>query len=419
MKELLKVLTVDQAKATIIGALEKRQIETEDIRLEDALGRTIAENIVSEDRIPSFSRSTVDGYAVQAKDSFGASEGMPLPVEVVGEVLMGKEVSGKVKPGQAFAIPTGGMLPDNCDAVVMLEYTNELDNRTIEVYKAVAPGENVVKAGEDLEVGEEVLVQGSILRPQDLGVLAALGKDRIKVYKKCKVGILSTGDEVVSISEKPLGGQVRDINSYAILGLVQEAGGIGTLYGIIPDEEDQLRYAVKKALDENDIVVVSGGSSVGTKDATAKIFQEFCHEGLLFHGISIKPGKPTILAKTQNKLLFGLPGHPVSAMVVFNIFGKLAMDIMMGREGYRDDLPIKGVLTKNIPSSPGREEYIRVKVEKGKEGNEGNQVTPKLGKSGLITTMVEANAFLVVPLDKQGYTQGQEVDVHLFRRIPR
>ncbi|WP_031517954.1 gephyrin-like molybdotransferase Glp [Desulfofalx alkaliphila] len=406
--ELFNVLTVEQAKAVISENYKKMQLER--VSLTDSLGRVLAADVLAREDVPGFDRSTMDGYAVKAKDTFGASESLPAYLDIGGQVLMGKEPRGELKIGQAWAIPTGGMLPPGADAVVMVEYTEELDEQTIGVTRPVAPGENVVRRGEDVQSGSVVFKAGHRIRPQDLGLLSAVGVTDVAVLPTVKVGIVSTGDEVVAPEKLPQPGQVRDINSYALYGQVKQGGGSAKLYGLVKDDFDSLKETLTAAMAENDIVLVSGGSSVGTRDVTAKVIDTLGKPGVLFHGINIKPGKPTIGAVVGGKILFGLPGHPVSAMVVYN----LLVDPLVRWGSYQNagkELFIRAKLNRNMRSAAGREDFLRVRLyfDQGELMAE-----PVLGKSGLISTMVKADGLARVPEGKEGVEAGEYLEVKLF-----
>lgn len=408
--ELFNVLTVQQARETLTAHLPARAKE-EIVPLLKGLNRILARDITARDDVPGFDRSTMDGYALRARDTFGATESLPAYVDVTGEVMMGQEAAGPVGPGQAWVIPTGGMLPPGADAVVMVEYTEELDQHTIGVTKPVAPGDHLVRRGEDVAAGSVVLTAGHCLRPQDLGLLAAVGITRVPVLEPLKVGILSTGNELIEPEHPATPGKVRDINSYTLYGQVLEAGGLPTLYGIIEDHFETLRSAMVKALAENDMVLISGGSSVGARDVTANVIETLGSPGVLFHGIAIKPGKPSIGAVVEGKTVFGLPGHPVSAMVVFDLLARPIIE-SAGPAQPRRAFPLRAAITRNIHSATGREDFLRVTLRRQEDGTV--VADPVLGKSGLISTMVKADGVAHIPLTKEGVEAGELVDVWLF-----
>lgn len=406
--ELFNVLTVAQARELLQQHM--RLMTTEHLPILAALGRVLAADVKAKENVPGFSRATMDGYAVKAQDTFGASEGLPAYLDVVEEVQMGHSPTGQLKMGQAWSIPTGGMLPAGADAVVMVEYTEELDSKTIGITRPVAPGENVVRQGEDVPAGSVVLTAGHKIRPQDLGVLAATGITEVPVMTTLKVGIISTGDEVVPPDVVPQPGQIRDINSYTLYGLALQGGAAAKLYGIVKDDFASLKAVMATALAENDVVLVSGGSSVGARDVTAQVIVDLGKPGVLFHGINIKPGKPTIGAVVNGKAVFGLPGHPVSAMVAY----QLLVDPLVRWGGYdnaNQEVSVKVKITRNMPSAAGREDFLRVRLhdEQGELYAE-----PILGKSGLISTMVKGHGLARIPEAKEGIEAGEYIEVKIF-----
>jgi molybdopterin molybdotransferase len=298
MKEFFKVKTIDQA-------LEYRKLfspmPTESISLTESIGRILAADIRSDIDLPDFSRSIMDGFAVKGSSTFGASEGNPAYLTVTGTVAMGESPDISLGPGEAVRISTGGMLPAGADSVVMVEHTGAIDDTTIEVYRSVAPGQNMVAAGEDIKKGEIALTAGRRIRPQEAGMLAALGNQRVLVYKKPIIGIISTGDEIVPVDEAPGPGRIRDINTYTLSGLLQESGASPVQFGIVHDDYKALLEQSSRAMNQCDMVLVSGGSSIGARDFTIEVISAMQNAAILFHGISISPGKPTILAKIKNK----------------------------------------------------------------------------------------------------------------------
>jgi len=388
----------------------------ESISLEKAFGRVLSKDVLSPEDLPGFRRSSVDGYAVRAKDTFGSSESLPVFLEIAGEIGMGEVPGVRAGEGQAVKISTGGMLPEGADGVVMVEYCHHLDERTIEVSKAISPEENVIQPDDDFRKGSRVLPKGHPLRPQDLGVLAGLGFSRVDVYRRPKVGILSTGDEVLPVDSKPLPGQVRDINSYTLSGFYEQMGAVPIMMGLCKDRFESLRERVERGLESTDTLWLSGGSSVGTRDLTLKVFESFPGMELLVHGISISPGKPTIIARIGDKALFGLPGHTASAMVVAEVFLAPFLARLSG-ERPQEGTPyheIEAELSRNIESASGREEYVRVKLIGKGEG--GLIAEPLFGKSGLISTLVEADGLLRVEKNREGLYQGETVNVMFFQQ---
>lgn len=409
--ELFKAVSLREAREMLGLHFEAKQLRArEEVPLPDSLGRCLAEDIRAVEDVPGFNRSTMDGFAVLARDTYGASDGLPAYLEVAGEVLMGREPDGGISAGQTWRIATGGMLPPGADAVVMVEYTEELDDFSIGVTRPVAPGDNVIRRGEDATAGAVVLHSGHCVRPQDLGLLAAAGITRVTVFSPVQVAIISTGDELVTPDMLPLPGQVRDINTFTLYGAAVAAGGRPMLYGIVKDDFTELKNVLEKALSENDMVLVSGGSSVGVRDVAAGVINSLGKPGVLFHGIAVKPGKPTVGAVVKNKLVFGLPGHPVSALVVFELL--VAPLLRTGR--YPQDgleFPLRARLTRNVRSATGREDYVRVRL-----GSRNGELTaePVPGKSGLITTMTSADGLAHIPTGKEGAEAGEMIAVKLF-----
>ena len=389
------------------------QKESETIPLAESLGRIIAEDIVSDIDIPNFHRSTVDGYAVQAKATFGASSGTPALFHIIGEIDMGRPASISVKPGEAVKIPTGGMLPEGADSVVMVEHTEPVDNQTIELYKSAVPLQHVIAIGEDFHKGECVLSRGQPVRPQEMGLLAALGKCDVPVFKKPVVAIISTGDEIIDICKAPLPGQLRDMNAYTLTGLTCKSGGYPIYLGIAPDNFNVLFHMCEQALRQADIVLVSGGSSIGMRDFTLKVISDMPGSEILVHGISISPGKPTIIARIEQKAFLGLPGHVTSAMIVFMKTVHPLIERMGGLAAkYRGKRrETSALLSRNLASVQGRTDFVRVNLVR--EG--GHLVAyPILGQSGLIRTMVQADGFIEIDLNSEGLDKGSVVRVELF-----
>ena len=406
MKEFFKVKTIDQA---LTYRARFHHMQKEDVSLMESVGRILADDIRSDIDLPDFARSIMDGYAVKGSSTFGASEGNPAYLMVKGTVSMGESSVLSVGPGEAVRISTGGMLPTGADSVVMVEYTDTIDDTTIEVYRSIAPGQNMVEVGEDIKKNEIALHGGRRIRPQEAGMLAALGIQTVAVFKKPTIGIISTGDEIVPVGETPGPGQIRDINTYTLLGLVQQLGATAISYGIVHDDYQMLRATCSQALTECDMILVSGGSSVGARDFTIDVITAMPDSEILFHGISISPGKPTILARIQNKAFWGLPGHVVSAMVVFSQIVKPFIEHISGQD---DAAPQKNRLTarlsRNLASAQGRVDYIRVRLAH-KAGIIWAE--PILGKSGLINTMVKADGLIEIGMNTEGLDKGSQVEV--------
>ncbi len=417
MKDMLgreEVLTLENAQKILLQAVKFTSLSETEVEINNSVSRILSQNIISPEDLPDFTRSTMDGYAVNSSDTFGAAEGMPAYLNVAGEVFMGQEPAFEIKKGETAKIATGGMLPKGTDAVVMFEHTNPANEKLIEILKPVSPGENTIQSGEDCKKGEIVLGKGHSIRPQDIGVLAGIGITKIWIYEKPKVAIIVTGDEIVPAASPLMLGQVRDINSYTLSGLIEINGGTAIKKGIFPDRYDVLQKAVEASFKETDVIVITGGSSVGTKDNTAEVINSIGKPGVLFHGVSIKPGKPMIGGIVNGKPIFGLPGHPAAVIICFELFIKPVLRILSGETEelhHKFRKTVKARLSKNISSSTGRQDYIRVLLE---EKNGEPWATPILGKSGLITTIVKADGTIVIPLRKTGIEKGTEVEVELF-----
>ena len=410
MPEFFNVLAPDQALQTLLTRLQTR-VEAETIPTHQAWGRVTAAAICAPEHLPAFPRSTMDGYAVRAGDTFGASESLPAYLEVVGEVPMGQAPTMTLTVGQAAVAYTGGMLANGADAVVMVENTQAIDATSIEVFRPVAPGENVVQVGEDVRAGEHILPAGHLMRPQDIGGLVALGITQIMVRRRPRVAIVSTGDEIVSSDDIPGPGQIRDINTYTIAALVQQAGGVPFPMGVFKDDYDAQRQAAIQGLLQADVLVFSAGSSVSSRDMTVQVLNSLGAPGVLVHGLAHRPGKPTIIALVEGKPAFGLPGNPVSAMIVFGILVQPTLYALTGCTQPPQPSMVRARLTKNIPSMPGREDHVQVRLLH----TDGElQAEPVFGKSNLIYTLIRANGVVVVPLDKGGLYAGEEVLVRTY-----
>jgi molybdopterin molybdotransferase len=409
VKEFFKVLDIAEVLGLIPGFA---RVAPEEIGLAQATGRVLAEDICADEDLPGFARSIVDGYAVRAASTFGASEGGPALLQVVDSIAMGTRPGFALAAGEAARIPTGGMLPDGADGVVMLEHADAVDDTAIEVFRSVAPGQNIVAADEDFSRGQPVAACGRRLRPQDTGVLAALGRTRIRVFRRPVVGIISTGDEVVPADARPGPGCVRDVNTYTLSALVTESGAEPSALGIVADEFPVLQAACREALDRCDMVLISGGSSVGARDLSVEVIRAFDAAEILAHGIAISPGKPTILARIGGKALWGLPGHVVSSMIVFaRIVRPFLRHIGGLSEPLGEDIRIRARLSRNVASVMGRTDFVRVRLLPQADGF---RAEPVLGKSALIHTMVKADGIIEIGKNVEGLEEGAAVEVIRF-----
>ncbi len=410
MPEFFTVLPPAEALARLFEHLPLNP-QPETVSITDALDRVTFSAVRSPASVPAFPRSLMDGYAVRAQDTFGASGTLPMYLTVIGEVPMGAEPRFALSAGQAALVHTGGMLPSGADAVVMIEVTQKSREDEIEILKAVAPGENSLRVGDDITEGAELFPAGHVLRAQDLGGLAALGITRITIARQPRVALLATGDEVVPPEVEPSLGQVRDVNSYSVAGQIQRAGGVPLRCGIAPDNYAKLKRMAQAALAEAEMLVLSAGSSVSVRDMTADVIHELGQPGLLVHGVALKPGKPAILAVADGKPIIGLPGNPVSAMVVADLFVAPAIYRLQGCLNPPPRQTVRAKLTHNLPSQAGRVDYTpaRLIIREGETWAE-----PAFGKSNQIFTLVFADGMVVTPSDSNGLSAGKWVEVRLF-----
>lgn len=425
MPEFLTLLPPDEARALLLSNLPAPVLDPHTTDVTSALGRVLAEDILAPHALPEFERTTVDGYAVRAADTFGATDSLPAYLHVVGEVLMGAAPDFELEAGQCALIHTGGMLPAGADAAVMLEHTQPASAAEIEILRAVAEGENVIRVGEDVAQGQIVQVRGSVLRPAEIGGLIALGITSVSVVRMPAVGLISTGDEIVSPAQSPRRGQVRDVNTFTLGALVEENGGTARSYGIVPDQFEALQSAAAKALSECEMVLITAGSSASTRDMTADVIRALGAPGVLVHGINTRPGKPTILGVCEGKAVIGLPGNPVSALVNGYLFVVPVIDYLTGARR-RPSAKLLARLTVNLPSQAGREDWWPVKLTRPQplppgadstsfpEGTVEYQAEPIFGKSNLIFNLAEADGLLRIHPDATGLSAGEMVEVVLI-----
>jgi molybdopterin molybdotransferase len=415
------VVTRGDALKILNEQLVLPDLSTEEVPISSALGRVLAHAIISSVNLPGFDRSTMDGYAVHSADTFGAAESRPAFLHIVGDIPMGTMPDRTLGKGEAMKIATGGALPNGADAVVMFEQTQPVDSGNIEVVKSVAPLENVVQAGEDIKKNESILSRGHRMRPQDMSALASVGITSIGVFAKPRVSIISTGNEIVPANTVPSPGQIRDSNSYNLEGLITQSYCVPVKKGIIRDEYESLRSTLETAVNDSALVLMTGGSSVGTADLTAKVINDAGRPGVLVHGVSIKPGKPLVVGlvgSTHGHVpIFGLPGHPAAVSICFELFVKPILIRFTGEipdpalEDVASYRTVRARLARSIASSPGREDHVRVALEKR---DDGLWARPIFGASGLISTLVKAVGTVVVPIKKIGIEAGEEVEVRLF-----
>lgn len=417
MKDMLgreELISVEKALELLSQHMPFKAPAEINLPIDKSYGRILSRDIISPEDLPAFRRSTVDGFAVNPSDTFGATESMPAYLNVTAEILMGESPGFVLRKGECAKIATGGMLPEGSDSVVMFEHTQRINEKMIEILKPVSPGENVIPVGEDVRKDECVVERGRRLRPQDIGALSGLGITDVWVCGKPRVSIISTGDEIVAADKPIKPGQVRDINSYVLAGLIEDAGGVPLKKGIFRDQYEIIRDALEGSLKDSEMALITGGSSVGTRDLTAKVINELGEPGVLFHGVSLKPGKPTIGGAIGATPVFGLPGHPAAVSVCFEVFIRPVIELQSGRFVKRFEKEkriVRARMAKNVSSGPGREEHLGVVLE---ERNGELWAIPLLGKSGLITTLTRADGTALIPLKKLGVYEGEIVEVRLF-----
>ena len=408
----LKLVHLEEAVEKLIGALSDREPFVEEVKTVDALGRVAAGDIVAPEDLPGFERSSMDGFAVRASDTFGAGEGQPAYLELVGEVPMGAPSLLKVEPGKTLRISTGGVLPDDADAVVMVENT-ELSGTTVEVVKGVAPGENIVRPDDDIAKGAILLEKGKTLGPAHVGALVGLGITKLSVFVLPVVGIISTGDELVPPDDRPGPGRVRDVNSAALAAAVAQAGCVSRTYGIIEDDYRRLLEVSRRALSGCDALIISGGSSAGVRDVTVDVIRELGEPGLLAHGIYLKPGKPTLIAVCDGKPVLGFPGNPASALAVFREVFAPVLRTLRGEapDTAKPARTVEAVLGRSVASDPGRLDLVPVTLDE-QEG--GLVAVPVAGRSNLIGTLARAQGQVRIPEGSEGLERGERVIVELL-----
>lgn len=413
--QLLQVDDLSIAREKIKNTFGNVMLQTKRVKVEDCLEEIVAEDVLCQIMIPEFRRSTVDGYAVIAKNTQGASETIPAFLTMVEDVEIGTVPQLEIKEGQCAYVPTGGMIPEGADAMVMVEYSEEFTANEMAIYKSVASGSNVVEIGEDLKIGEIVVRRGTKIRGQEIGALCAANVQEITVYETTKVAIVSTGDELVRMNEPLVMGKVKDVNTGAIAGLAVELGMEIVSKVLVQDDENQIREALEQASKLADIVVISGGSSKGKKDMTEDLIDEISKGGVFTHGLALKPGKPTIIGYDgdSRSLYLGLPGHPVAAMMVFRLLIEWLQREMYG---VKSDYAIQAKMETNLAGAPGRQTCILVELVlenqfESKKNEQTYVAKPILGKSGLISTLTRACGYVLIDKNTEGVKAGEIVEV--------
>lgn len=411
---IFNVKSLHDAKSIILSDQNTITLQTESVHLLESHGRIAAETLYSQVDVPAFNRSTVDGYAVKVKEIMGASESIPSILTLKKEVMMGENASSPLYSGEAIYVPTGGMLPEGADGMVMIEHTEVLDEHTLLIKKPIAFGENITYRGDDLKENDAILKTGDKISAYDMGVLAGVGIGWIKVFEKIKIAILSTGDEIIDYDKEPGPGQIRDINGYTLSGASIACGGQVVYKALIKDDFEALRGALDHSVHAADIVILSGGSSVGTRDFTNTAINSFKAGEILLHGISVKPGKPTIVGKIDNKMVFGLPGHPAASAIIFEILVKPYIEMCQMKA--QSTITISAKLTTNLHAAPGKDTFVMVTLHRD---NGITYATPIHGKSGLMTLLTKATGYIQITSEQEGIYKDQEVEVTLLREVTR
>ncbi len=406
-----RLLPAEEARRRLLKSLKPDVVGVERIRLEASYGRVLAEDITSPINVPPFDRSIMDGYAVHAEDTYGASEEHPVNLKIVGSVNAGEEPDVTVNVGEAVEVSTGAPIPEGADAVVMLEYT-DVEGDTLRVFRPVSPGENIMPSGSDISAGELILRAGTLLTPRETGVLAAIGIREIKVYRRPKVAVISTGDELIPPGEDIRFGKIYDINSRTLSDSVIECGGEPLLLGIVRDNVDDIKRMIRRAAEKADAVIISGGASVGSRDFIYEALMDLDESRIIVDGISVKPGKPTLIAIADGKPIFSLPGYPVSALMIFNMFVAPVIRLMAGLRGEVEVKQVKAKSSSRIIIKDGRREYMPVSLVEDEDGKLIFYRVP--GGSGAISSLAKADGFIEVPGDQRFIEEGEEVTVNLF-----
>lgn len=409
---IFNVKSLHDAKSIILSKDHTMKLETESVHLLESHGRIAAETLYSPVDVPAFNRSTVDGYAVKVGEVMGASESIPSILDLNKEVMMGEEAKLPLRSGEAIYVPTGGMLPEGADGMVMIEHAEVLDEQTLLIKRPIAFGENITYRGDDLKENDAILQTGDKISAYDMGVLAGVGIGWIKVFEKIKVAILSTGDEIIDYDIEPGAGQIRDINGYTLSGAAIACGGQIVYKALIKDDFEALRGALDHAVHAADLVILSGGSSVGTRDFTNAAINSFEAGEILLHGISVKPGKPTIVGRIDDKMVFGLPGHPAASAIIFEILVKPYIEMCQKKQSRT--ITISAKLTANLHAAPGKDTFVMVTLH---SENGTNYATPIHGKSGLMTLLTKANGYIQITSEQEGLYKDQDVEITLLREV--
>lgn len=416
MRGFMKLTRVDDALKEFFSKAEIKKQHAESIMTFDALGRVLAEDIIAKTDVPSFDRSAVDGYALRAEETYGASPTNPMILDVIGSVEIGFPSKTTLKKQQVMKIATGAAIPKGADSVVMIEYTETIGDNKVEVYSSLTPWENVSRKGEDVKRGEDILSKGTLLQPQDLGILVALGNSKVMVVKKPRVAVLSTGNELVELGERMDHGRIVDSNRPILMAMVKEFGGEPLDFGIARDSIEEIGNKIIKAIEDSDMVLVSGGTSVGAGDLVPEVINSLGKPGVIVHGISIRPGRPTGLAAVESTPIILLPGFPVAAMISFIAF--VQPILLMILEAFPDQFAkrtVRAKMLRRIPSSIGNRTFARVIIKRVGGGYVAEPL--RTSGSGVISSMIRANGLVIIPEEKEGLEEGEEVEVAILRHL--
>jgi molybdopterin molybdotransferase len=406
-------MRTDEALDHFLKESQVERLGAEEVPLLDGLGRILYEDIYTMVDVPSFDRAAVDGFALKAENTYGASPSNPVVFDVEGVVEVGQLPTTRVSDFKAVKIFTGAPLPEGSDSVVMLEYTNQIASAKIEVVQSVTPWKNVSKQGEDLKKGDKVLISGLLLRAQDIGILASIGNSRVKVSKRPRVAVLSTGNELMEPAAVLPFGKIVDSNQYTIVSAVKEAGGEAIILGVARDDPGEIQSKIERGLEEADLVLTIGGTSVGQKDLVPEVVKSLGKPGIIVHGVSMRPGAPTALAIVKEKPVILLPGNPVAAFIAFFVFVKRIMARMQGIPDNVKNFMITARLARRVPSTVGMKSYVRVSVRE----LDGEYVAEpiKIAGAGVLSSIVKANGLLVIPEDREGFERGEKVEIIVLR----
>jgi putative molybdopterin biosynthesis protein len=412
-----KLLTVEEAIQAVENALGGlKPLGVEIVPLERALGRVLAENIYATIDLPPFDRSEVDGYAVDSRSTFEADEDKPVELKIIGTSLVGKVPNTEVNLNEAIEIDTGAPLPRGADAVIMVEHTKKIDEKRVLVYKSVRPGENVAQAGSDIRIGERALRKGTLISAREIAVLAGLGINTVRVYTKPRIAVISTGDEIVMPGSKLESAKVYDVNGFSLSSMVAEMGAQPSYLGVVPDDPKLIEDVVLRAYENYDIVITSGSTSAGIKDTIYKVFNNLGKPGLVVHGLKIKPGKPTVAAVVNDKLLFGLPGFPLSSMVAFLVFVRPILAKIIGLSLEQSEVKIQARMAFKVQAGKGKREYLPVNIVQVRDHF---KAYPLLAGSGSATALAFADGFIEIPESREFLDENEIVDVKLISRYLR